>query len=78
MLDQALEALKTYKWGVDPKAVQGIQDTVVATHGDAAARKSAGICEPHHHIALLAIVDHAGAITNWIADEGGVRQGAVH
>ncbi len=40
MLDQALESLKTYEWGVDPKAVQAIQDTVVATHGDAAARKS--------------------------------------
>ncbi len=40
MLDQALEALKTYEWGVDPKAVQGIQDTVVATHGNADARKS--------------------------------------
>jgi HEAT repeat protein len=40
MLDQALAALKTYQWGVDPKAVQAIQDTVVATHGDAAARKN--------------------------------------
>ena len=40
MLDQAFEALKTYQWGVDPKTVQAIQDTVVATHGDAAARKS--------------------------------------
>ncbi|MCH2026188.1 MAG: hypothetical protein MK172_10640 [Verrucomicrobiales bacterium] len=39
MLDQALEALKTYKWGVDPKAVKSIQDAVVASHGDAAARK---------------------------------------
>ena len=39
MLDQAFEALKTYKWGVDPKAIQAIQDTIVATHGDAAARK---------------------------------------
>ena len=40
MLDQALESLKTYQWGVDPKTVQAIQDTVVATHGDTAARKS--------------------------------------
>ncbi len=40
MLDQALEALKTYEWGVDPKAVQGIQDTIVATHGNSDARKS--------------------------------------
>ena len=38
MLDQAFEALKTYKWGVDPKAIQAIQDTVVSTHGDSAAR----------------------------------------
>lgn len=39
MLDQAFEALKTYKWGVDPKAIKAIQDTIVATHGNAAARK---------------------------------------
>ena len=39
MLDQAFEALKTYKWGIDPKAIKAIQDTIVATHGDAAARK---------------------------------------
>ena len=39
MLDQALESLKTYEWGVDPKSVKAIQDTVVASHGDAAARK---------------------------------------
>ena len=39
MLDQAFEALKTYKWGVDPKAIKAIKDTIVATHGDAAARK---------------------------------------
>ena len=39
MLDQAFEALKTYKWGVDPKAIKAIQDTIVATHGDAEARK---------------------------------------
>ncbi len=39
MLDQALETLKTYEWGVDPKAVKSIQDAVVASHGDAAARK---------------------------------------
>ena len=39
MLDQAFEALKTYKWGVDPKAIKAIQDTIVATHGDTAARK---------------------------------------
>ena len=39
MLDQALESLKTYEWGVEPKAVQSIQDAVVASHGDAATRK---------------------------------------
>jgi len=39
MLDQALESLKTYEWGVDPKAVKSIQDAIVASHGDAAARK---------------------------------------
>jgi HEAT repeat protein len=39
MLDQAFEALKTYKWGIDPKAIKAIQDTIVAMHGDAAARK---------------------------------------
>ena len=39
MLDQALESLKTYEWGVDPKAVKSIQDAVVASHGDAGARK---------------------------------------
>ncbi len=38
MLDQAFEALKTYQWGVDPKAIKPIQDAVVATHGDSAAR----------------------------------------
>ena len=39
MLEQALEALKTYKWGIDPKGIKPIQDAVVATHGNAAARK---------------------------------------
>ncbi len=39
MLDQAFEALKTYDWGVDPKAVQPIDEAIVATHGDAGARK---------------------------------------
>ena len=39
MLDQALESLKTYEWGIEPKAVQSIQNAVVASHGDAAARK---------------------------------------
>jgi HEAT repeat protein len=39
MLDQALESLKTYEWGIEPKAVQSIQNAVVASHGDTAARK---------------------------------------
>jgi len=38
MLEQAFEALKTYKWGIDPKGIKPIQDAVVATHGNAAAR----------------------------------------
>ncbi|MCF7733492.1 MAG: hypothetical protein K9N23_17510 [Akkermansiaceae bacterium] len=39
MLDQAFEALKTYDWGVDPKVVQPIDDAIISTRGDAAARK---------------------------------------
>ncbi len=38
-LDQAIEALKTYDWGTDRKVLQPIDDAVVKTHGDAAARK---------------------------------------
>ncbi len=38
MLDQAFEALKTYDWGTDRKALDPIDDAVVATHGDDAAR----------------------------------------
>lgn len=38
-LDQAFEALKTYAWGVDPKVLRPIEEAMVATHGDAAARK---------------------------------------
>jgi HEAT repeat protein len=38
-LDQAFEALTTYDWGVDPKALAPIDEAVVATHGDAAARE---------------------------------------
>jgi len=40
MLDQAFEALKTYDWGTDPKVLQPIDDAIVATHTDAAARKA--------------------------------------
>jgi HEAT repeat protein len=39
MLDQALEALKTYDWGADPNTLNPIDDAIVATHGDAAARR---------------------------------------
>lgn len=39
MLDQAFDALKTYDWGVDPKVLKPIDDAVVASHGDADARK---------------------------------------
>lgn len=39
MLEQAFESLKTYEWGVDPKGLKPIQDAVIATHGNAAARK---------------------------------------
>ena len=39
MLDQAFEALKTYDWGTDPKVLAPIDEALVATRGDAAARK---------------------------------------
>jgi HEAT repeat protein len=39
MLDQALEALKTYDWGADPKLLKPIDEAVVATRDDAAARQ---------------------------------------
>ncbi len=39
MLDQAFDALKTYDWGTEPKVLQPIDEAVVKTHGDAAARK---------------------------------------
>jgi HEAT repeat protein len=38
MLDQAFDALKTYDWGMDPKVLNPIDEAVVATHGDDAAR----------------------------------------
>lgn len=38
-LDKAFEALKTYDWGVDPNVLIPIDDAIVATHTDAAARK---------------------------------------
>jgi HEAT repeat protein len=38
MLDAAFDALKTYDWGSDRNALNPIDETIVATHGDAAAR----------------------------------------
>ncbi len=38
MLDKALEALKTYDWGPDAKVLRPIDEQIIATHGDAAAR----------------------------------------
>ena len=39
MLDKAFEALKTYDWGQDRNLLKPIDEAVVATHGDADARK---------------------------------------
>ncbi|MEI6606884.1 MAG: HEAT repeat domain-containing protein [Verrucomicrobiota bacterium] len=38
-LDKAFDALKTYDWGMDPNVVKPIDEAIVATHTDAAARK---------------------------------------
>jgi hypothetical protein len=38
MSDQAFEALNTYDWGVDPKVLAPIDEAVINTRGDAAAR----------------------------------------
>jgi HEAT repeat protein len=38
-VDKAFEALKTYDWGTDRNTLNPIDDAVVATSGDAAARK---------------------------------------
>ena len=38
-LDKAFEALKTFEWGQDRNLVKPIDDAVVASHGDAGARK---------------------------------------
>jgi HEAT repeat protein len=38
-LDQAFEALKTFDWGVDPEVLRPIDEAIVATHSDPAARK---------------------------------------
>jgi HEAT repeat protein len=39
MLDEALDALKTYDWGTDPKVLSPIDEAIVATYGNADARK---------------------------------------
>jgi hypothetical protein len=39
ILDKSFEALKAYDWGQDRAPLRAIEDAVVATHGDAAARK---------------------------------------
>ncbi|MHC4328567.1 MAG: HEAT repeat domain-containing protein [Planctomycetota bacterium] len=39
-LDKALETLKTYDWGADREALKPIDQAIIATHGDAAARKA--------------------------------------
>jgi HEAT repeat protein len=39
-LDKAFDALKTFDWGGDVKAIATIDDAVVTTHGDAAATKA--------------------------------------
>jgi HEAT repeat protein len=39
-LDKAFDALKTYDWGADRNALNPLDDAVVATLGDAAARKA--------------------------------------
>jgi HEAT repeat protein len=38
-VDKSFEALKTFDWGSDYDAILAIDDAVIATHGDAAARK---------------------------------------
>jgi HEAT repeat protein len=38
-LAKALDALKTYDWGVDPSVLKPIDEAIAATHTDAAARK---------------------------------------
>lgn len=40
MLDAAFEALKNYDWGTDQSLLTPIDEAVVATHGDAAAREA--------------------------------------
>jgi HEAT repeat protein len=39
-LDKAFETLKTYDWGDDPETLKSIDQAIIATHGNAAARKA--------------------------------------
>jgi HEAT repeat protein len=39
-LDKAFEILKTYDWGDDPETLKSIDQAIIATHGDTAARKA--------------------------------------
>jgi HEAT repeat protein len=39
-LDKAFETLKTYDWGDDPETLKAIDQAIIATHGDTAARKA--------------------------------------
>ena len=39
-VDKALKTLKTYDWGADPKVLKPIDQAIIATHGDPAARKA--------------------------------------
>jgi len=38
-VEKAFEALKTYDWGADPEILKAIDQAIIGTHGDAAARK---------------------------------------
>jgi HEAT repeat protein len=39
-VDNAFETLKTYDWGADPETLNAIDEAIIATHGDAAAREA--------------------------------------
>jgi HEAT repeat protein len=39
-VEKAFETLKTYDWGDDPETLKAIDQAIIATHGDAAARKA--------------------------------------
>lgn len=39
MLDKSFNELKTFDWGSDPKALSAIDEAIIASHGDHAARR---------------------------------------